>query len=726
MKLTHNTIDYNVNTIEELEGLAGEENQVVVVTEENRGGTFVYRSADVATNNGGTIFNGWTRQYSGAVNVKWFADIQEAFNIGGVIEIDTNIYRTEPIYLVSNSVVRGRGTITNTTTETFNISEQENISIIGISLIGYVGGYSIVCTGSSNIKILNNNVAHCALISLDSTASTYALADTGTRNYDITIDGNVCNTDINHTSGQAIRMFYTHDFSITNNKLHGYYDGILVWGGNSDVAIDGAYGSDRKSSDGIIANNIIDIYSAGIWCSMAERLSVTGNNITGQGIAEGIDAEGSIDIEFINNIVYNFNIGMGLFFLNDNILYKGNVITCPNGALGVYNNVSGYSDDYTNYGTVSFVENKIKPLNHENDLIVLSLGGTGRINIIENNFVNCSIGFFESGDVMVDGNEFLFYKEPLAAEALRTGTINSYFNKLSSSLVSVFSNNIIQWVGVGLYTKQGLLLSIDNISSYDIVVTGNSFLGGFNIVTYDNATLPYNVTVSRNICNKSNNRMFINTSETPSGNMQVTFTENVTPDGLDFYGSIISANHYQSYYGVGSRIKNNAPAPGEASEWVCTTATTTSDAVWDTAGDIEDSGTWTPILVDASYADEGATYAANDGTYEVKGNIVFFHCRLDITGIGTLTGTSNAYIIGLPRVSASAPVYPVVSVGFLGGTGFSSGLTLEGFISPSTNRISLRKTIDGSTTGSAGFTINELTNSGASNAGLSLSGYYFI
>ena len=72
MKLTHNTIDYNVNTIAELEALAGEENQVVVVTDENRGGTFIYRSADVATNNGGTIFNGWTRQYDGPVNVKWF------------------------------------------------------------------------------------------------------------------------------------------------------------------------------------------------------------------------------------------------------------------------------------------------------------------------------------------------------------------------------------------------------------------------------------------------------------------------------------------------------------------------------------------------------------------------------------------------------------------------------------------------------------------------------
>jgi hypothetical protein len=72
MKLKHNSINYSVTTVDALLTLVGEENDVVVVTDENRGGTFVYRSADSATNNGGTIFNGWTRQYDGAVNVKWF------------------------------------------------------------------------------------------------------------------------------------------------------------------------------------------------------------------------------------------------------------------------------------------------------------------------------------------------------------------------------------------------------------------------------------------------------------------------------------------------------------------------------------------------------------------------------------------------------------------------------------------------------------------------------
>lgn len=72
MKITSKTINYTVETVEELSTIVGQENDVIVVTDENRGGTFVYRSAEAGTNNSGTIFNGWVRQYSGAVNVKWF------------------------------------------------------------------------------------------------------------------------------------------------------------------------------------------------------------------------------------------------------------------------------------------------------------------------------------------------------------------------------------------------------------------------------------------------------------------------------------------------------------------------------------------------------------------------------------------------------------------------------------------------------------------------------
>ena len=72
IKFKSSGINFNVATVEELPTVDLEDGLVCVVTDEGRGGTFIYRSENALVNNGGTIFNGWCRQYSGAVNVKWF------------------------------------------------------------------------------------------------------------------------------------------------------------------------------------------------------------------------------------------------------------------------------------------------------------------------------------------------------------------------------------------------------------------------------------------------------------------------------------------------------------------------------------------------------------------------------------------------------------------------------------------------------------------------------
>ena len=56
LKITSNTINYNVATVEDLATIANHSvNDTVVVTDENRGGVFIYRPTGVA--NGGTIFD---------------------------------------------------------------------------------------------------------------------------------------------------------------------------------------------------------------------------------------------------------------------------------------------------------------------------------------------------------------------------------------------------------------------------------------------------------------------------------------------------------------------------------------------------------------------------------------------------------------------------------------------------------------------------------------------
>ena len=65
---------YVIDTVEDF-GTVTSEIDTVIVKDLNRGGTFIYDATQSAVNNGGTIFDGWVRQYSGAVNVKWFGAV---------------------------------------------------------------------------------------------------------------------------------------------------------------------------------------------------------------------------------------------------------------------------------------------------------------------------------------------------------------------------------------------------------------------------------------------------------------------------------------------------------------------------------------------------------------------------------------------------------------------------------------------------------------------------
>jgi len=116
MKIKHNSINYSVNTVDDLLALSGmNEDDVTVVTDENRGGTFVYRNSNIGINNDGTIFNGWTRQYDGAVNVKWFGakgdslgkisgenDDTEAFE--KALTTNKDVYAPKGVYAISRTL----------------------------------------------------------------------------------------------------------------------------------------------------------------------------------------------------------------------------------------------------------------------------------------------------------------------------------------------------------------------------------------------------------------------------------------------------------------------------------------------------------------------------------------------------------------------------------------------------------------------------------------------
>jgi len=80
--LTHSEMDNNLSQISvPVDGVSSlivalaSTSTTAIVKDSNRGGVFVYDATQSGVNNGGTIFNGWVRQYDGAVNVKWFGAV---------------------------------------------------------------------------------------------------------------------------------------------------------------------------------------------------------------------------------------------------------------------------------------------------------------------------------------------------------------------------------------------------------------------------------------------------------------------------------------------------------------------------------------------------------------------------------------------------------------------------------------------------------------------------
>ena len=131
-----------ISTIKSVDDLAKDfkGSDYTIVTEPSRGGIFIYDEKHRDTNNGGTIINGWVRQYSGGADVKWFGAIGD-----GITDDTTAIQKA-----VSNcpSVLITQGTYK--ISQTINLPNDVTIEGSGGNLLG-VGDITIIKLGANNI-----------------------------------------------------------------------------------------------------------------------------------------------------------------------------------------------------------------------------------------------------------------------------------------------------------------------------------------------------------------------------------------------------------------------------------------------------------------------------------------------------------------------------------------------------------------------------------------------
>jgi len=130
-------------------------NTTAIVKDSNRGGVFNYDGAQSGVNNGGTIFNGWVRQYDGAVNVKWFGasisrtdnevPIQSALGIDNNIEVtDATFNCANTIYITSGTKIAGNGAIKSTNASVPILKNNTGGTVSGVTIKG------VGFTGSNN------------------------------------------------------------------------------------------------------------------------------------------------------------------------------------------------------------------------------------------------------------------------------------------------------------------------------------------------------------------------------------------------------------------------------------------------------------------------------------------------------------------------------------------------------------------------------------------------
>jgi hypothetical protein len=134
---------FRKNTVAQMESIDSPvDDDSCIVTDLDRGGLFIYDSTEVGNDNQGTNFSGWIRQYSGAVNVKWFGakgddSTDDSASIQATLDNSNNIYFPGGIYLHSTALTKyGNVSIFGEGKDSTIIKDTSTSSTYGITLGG--------------------------------------------------------------------------------------------------------------------------------------------------------------------------------------------------------------------------------------------------------------------------------------------------------------------------------------------------------------------------------------------------------------------------------------------------------------------------------------------------------------------------------------------------------------------------------------------------------------
>jgi hypothetical protein len=327
--------------------------------------------------------------------------------------------------------------------------------------------------------------------------------------------------------------------------------------------------------------------------------------------------------------------------------------------------------------------------------VALPEGFNGGIAHFSVTCVNCQHGFTLARN---HGGQFdVVLKTTKSAAQLKLDPSGSAW---SSSLNTTVDGFIAQYAHNSFVNVTGYLNAVEYKARIGGAAAGSSGLIGATF----NSNIYIDLGGTASIADVSSIDSGGNTLRESKLVVSATTTSSALPSAFYLSSNLNSIEH------VGTKL--SVPTEDVNVKSISFPATFVPVADVNTLDDYEE-GTWVPTLWDTSLVNKGATFNAAVGQYTKVGDVVFITGYLDMSGLGTLTTGSAAFIGNLPFTSKNrSGVLSSVSFGYAGNIALSSAAIITGTIGVNEAYISLRKWDVTSTTGTANLTVGEITASG--------------